>query len=214
MNDSARTDPLERTVDVSRHRGLFWFTAVAGIIAGTLATLMPFIATFAANIAFAAVLIALGITQAFAAFRAGGIGRSVGMGLMGLLSVFTGALLVLFPAAGIVALATLLTAYLIVSGVLKSYFAFRLRPQDGWGWMLAGGVASLVLGKLLLTGLPGASFWVLGLFVGIDMLFYSYGLLGLLIATRRRGGDEAAAEGDRSSIVLPDEDTWKQRPAQ
>lgn len=208
MTNHAQPQAAGNLNALRHNRGLLWFAAIAGIVAGTLAILMPFLATLAANLTFAALLLVLGLTQIIAAFRAGGMGRIAGMMLMGILSIVTGGVLLVFPAAGIIALTTLLTAYLIASGALKTYFSFKIRPQRGWGWMLAGGLATFALGGILFSGLPGASFWVLGLFVGIDMLMYSFGLLGLLIATRDRFPPKSEADdgivGDQA-MSLKDE---------
>lgn len=204
----------DERIDPTRRRGLLWFTAIAGILAGTIAILMPLLATFAANYAFAALLLAVGVTQVVVSFRDGGLGRTAGMILMGLVGIITAILLIAFPIIGIIALTTLLTAYLIASGLVKTYQSFRMRPQGGWGWMLAGGIASLALGIVLFFLLPEASFFVLGLFVGIDMLFYSFSLLGLLLGTRgdRSGADRPSAE-EGSGLVMPREDAQEQGPA-
>ena len=40
-----------------------------------------------------------------------------------------------------------------------------------WGWIFAGGVLNLVLGLMIWQQWPVSGFWVIGLFVGIDMIF-------------------------------------------
>lgn len=40
-----------------------------------------------------------------------------------------------------------------------------------WGWVLVGGVINLVLGIMIWQQWPEAAFWVIGLFVGIDLIF-------------------------------------------
>jgi len=45
----------------------------------------------------------------------------------------------------------------------------RLFPH--WGWTLAGGAINLILGILIWQQWPEAALWVIGLFVGIDLIF-------------------------------------------
>jgi uncharacterized membrane protein HdeD (DUF308 family) len=68
---------------------------------------------------------------------------------------------------------------------VKAVAAFQLRPVRGWGWALASAVASIVLGLIVFSGWPGTALWVLGLMVGIDLLFYGWALLGLRAAVNR-----------------------------
>lgn len=167
-----------------RHRGVLWVTAILAILGGILAILMPYVASFAANFGIGFLLAAVGLVQFAVGFRARGFARLAAAVGVGALTAITGFVLLVFPVAGIVALASVLTAYFLVSGALKIWFALKLRPALNWGWMLAGGAAALLLGLLLLTGLPGNAFWVLGLFLGLDLLFYGIAVIGLLIGSR------------------------------
>ena len=167
-----------------QHRWVLWVSAILAIMGGALAILMPYVASFAANFGIGVLLTAVGLVQFAMGFRARGFGRLATAVGMGALTAVTGGVLLAFPAAGVIALTAVLTAYFLASGALKIWFALKLRPALNWGWMAFGGAAALLLGILLLTGLPGNAFWVLGLFVGIDMLFYGAALIGVLIGTR------------------------------
>ncbi|HZX22426.1 MAG TPA: HdeD family acid-resistance protein, partial [Woeseiaceae bacterium] len=69
--------------------------------------------------------------------------------------------------------------FLVASGVLKLWFASRLQRTAGRGWMIAGGLLSVVLAALIGFGLPGSAMWVLGLFLGVDLIFYGITLLAI-----------------------------------
>lgn len=112
---------------------------------------------------------------------------------IGLLSIAAGLFLLLFPLEGVVALTLVLIALFLAAGVVKCAYAWKLRDGKGWGWMLAAGLASLTFGVLIWTGLPGSAFWVLGLLVGIDLMFYGASLLALVITARRQQPDAVAA---------------------
>jgi uncharacterized membrane protein HdeD (DUF308 family) len=66
--------------------------------------------------------------------------------------------------------ALMLAAAFFGSGLFRIIVALSERFY-GWGWVLLNGIITLVLGILIWRGWPDAAFWVIGLFVGIDMLF-------------------------------------------
>jgi uncharacterized membrane protein HdeD (DUF308 family) len=90
--------------------------------------------------------------------------------LMGVLYVVLGLLFVRQPVQAAEALTLLLACALMASGAFRIVGSLMHRfPQ--WGWVLLGGVLNLALGILIWLQWPFSGFWVIGLFVGIDMLF-------------------------------------------
>jgi uncharacterized membrane protein HdeD (DUF308 family) len=53
-----------------------------------------------------------------------------------------------------------------------------------WVWVLLNGVISLVLGLMIWRQWPVSGLWVIGLFIGIDMIFYGWSLIMLALAVR------------------------------
>jgi uncharacterized membrane protein HdeD (DUF308 family) len=69
----------------------------------------------------------------------------------------------------------------MVGGVFRIVGSLMYRfPQ--WGWVLFGGVLNLLLGILIWQQWPFSGFWVIGLFVGIDMIFN--GWIWVMLALR------------------------------
>src|SRR5208337_3125005 len=64
-----------------------------------------------------------------------------------ILAIVVGLALLLKPAAGIVSLTAVLTAFFIVEGVFQTAAALTYRDgiPHSWGWLLASGIADLVL---------------------------------------------------------------------
>jgi uncharacterized membrane protein HdeD (DUF308 family) len=54
----------------------------------------------------------------------------------------------------------------------------------GWAWVLLTGIITLVLGILIWQEWPEAVYWVIGLFVGIDMLFAGWSLVITVLTIR------------------------------
>jgi uncharacterized membrane protein HdeD (DUF308 family) len=81
-------------------------------------------------------------------------------------------------------LTLLLAALFFVGGVLRIVFSVSVRFRT-WPWVLLNGVVDLFLGFLIWRGWPGSGDWVIGLLVGIDLLFHGWSLvmLGLIVRT-------------------------------
>ena len=89
--------------------------------------------------------------------------------------------------------ALLLAATFLAGGLIRIVITL-LDRFPGWPWVLLNGFVTLLLGILIWRQWPESSFWVIGLFVGIDLLFsgWSWVMLGLLV---RDTGPQAPASG-------------------
>lgn len=90
--------------------------------------------------------------------------------LSGILYAVAGFLFLRNPFMGAVALTMLLASTFIVGGIFRGFLASTLRfPQ--WGWAVVSGAVSVVLGSMVLGMVTEASLWLIGLYVGIDLMF-------------------------------------------
>ena len=72
---------------------------------------------------------------------------------------------------------TALGIVFLAEGVVASLLALSHRQVRGWGWGLANGLITVLLGLLILTMSPAGLLSVLGLLVGISFLFSGFDLL-------------------------------------
>jgi uncharacterized membrane protein HdeD (DUF308 family) len=99
--------------------------------------------------------------------------------LLAILYLGIGVMLIQNPIEGSVSLTLLLGIFYIIAGIFRIAFSSTLRvPRWGWGWF--NGLITLILGILILTSWPASSLFIIGLFVGIDLLFagWTYMMLG------------------------------------
>jgi uncharacterized membrane protein HdeD (DUF308 family) len=83
------------------------------------------------------------------------------------------------PAAlQIKALASAIGLVFLAEGAVSAIISFSNRTTRGWGWGLANGLVTLVLGVMILTMSPAGLLSVIGLLVGISFLFSGFDLLG------------------------------------
>jgi len=104
---------------------------------------------------------------------------------VGLLYIVAGAFALANPESGAVGLTLVLGAALLATGVLRIAVATRLPEGPKWQVALAGVVTTL-LGVLIIAGWPENSAYVLGIFLGIDMLIYGSTWLSFALFLRRR----------------------------
>jgi uncharacterized membrane protein HdeD (DUF308 family) len=53
-----------------------------------------------------------------------------------------------------------------------------------WGWLALDGLITIVLGLLVLSQWPASGLWVIGLFVGINLIFYGLGWIAIAFGLR------------------------------
>jgi uncharacterized membrane protein HdeD (DUF308 family) len=98
----------------------------------------------------------------------------------GLLYLFVGWVIVERPGLGAAGYTLLLAVFFVAAGLVRVVYAATHR-FSGWGWALLSGAVTLLLGVLVWRELPASALWVIGTFVGIELLFngISWVMLGL-----------------------------------
>ena len=167
---------------VAQHRGWFIFLALLLILAGAAAIAFPVLSTFAVELWAAIAFVIAGVAQTIHSFAARSWGGFLWDLLVGLLYLAAGVVLWLNPLAGVVTLTVFLAAVLVVDGVFRSVLAFQIRPRVGWFWLLFGGIVGIVLGVMIWQQLPSAALSVLGLLLGINLVFSGFTFLMLAMS--------------------------------
>src|SRR5271165_371641 len=140
------------------------------IVVGSIAVLLPILTSFASAVAFGALLLVGGLFQLVGAFWTrdwSGFFLSL---LMGVLWVVVGVLFLRHPGEALLAMTLFLACALMVGGLFRIIGSLSYRFPH-WGWTLLGGAINLLLGILIWQQWPEVALWVIGLFVGIDMIF-------------------------------------------
>lgn len=155
------------------------------ILVGTFSVAVSVVATLASVLLFGWLLLFTGAIEAGYAFR-----HSKWSGILlhvvnGVLSVVAGFLLVTNPAAGALVLTLLVAMFFMIGGLFRIITPIVMKLPHR-GWLLLSGVVTLLLGIYIWRQLPGAAVWVIGTFVGIDMLFIGWSWVMLALAARNR----------------------------
>jgi len=155
------------------------------MIAGFLAIALPLIAGIAFTLILGWMLIFTGVLHIVFAFRAGQARMAVWQVLLGLVYGFIGVYILMNPAAGLAGLTFAIAVYLFVEAVLELALAIQLRPAPGTGWLIFDSVITFILAVMIFSTWPSSAAWVVGVLVGISMLFSGMTRLMLTLAARR-----------------------------
>jgi uncharacterized membrane protein HdeD (DUF308 family) len=154
------------------------FFGVIAIILGILAMMMPGLTGVSVVYLLGMIALVAGIVRMIWAFRAGGLGRGLLMFAIGFLTLLAGLVLLAHPLIASGVLTVLLAIYFILDGIGEVAGGIRLRPGDGWGWMLFGGIVSILLGMMIWRQFPLSGVWAIGILLGIKLF-----LIGLIMVT-------------------------------
>lgn len=161
------------------NRILWLLLAVLFIAGGMFALMNPFAASLAATVIAAWVFIISGIVEVIGGFRAKGIGAKIWTILLGLLAIALGVMILGNPLRGMIALTTVIAIMFLATGVAKILMSFTMKDRRFLWLFLISGVASAVLGFIILTNFPISAATSLGLLLGIELLFDGAAALGM-----------------------------------
>jgi uncharacterized membrane protein HdeD (DUF308 family) len=181
--------------DLRRNWGWFLATGIALIVMGILALGASVVTTFVSVLFVGWLLVAEGILQTVLSFRVRSWGGFFLYMLSGVLSLIAGLLIVTRPLAGALALTLLMAAFLLAGGALRVAGSVVIR-FPGWGWALLGGIIDLVLGALIWAEWPASALWVIGMFLGIYLVFRGWSFVMFALALRTLSEPEAADADD------------------
>jgi uncharacterized membrane protein HdeD (DUF308 family) len=157
------------------------FSLVAGIIA--LASTM--IATASAVFIVGFMMLFAGAAEIVAAFNAKDWGHRLLWLLLGAIYVFAGFVCIQNPFAAATILTLMLGIALIVGGLLRIFLATRMKQGTPWGWVVFSGLISFFLGLVIVSHWPVSSFFVLGIFLGVDLIFMGSSWIAIGLALKR-----------------------------
>jgi len=166
------------------YRGWIIFTGITLLVLGAAAIVYDNVATLASVVAFGWLLMFAGFLQIAHAFQVRVWSGFFLYLLDGLLRATVGILLMLYPGSGAQALTLVLSFYFVVGGLFKTIGSAVLQFPS-WGWTVASGVVSVVLGILLKMQWPTSGAWFIGFAVGIDLMLYGWALLMFAAAVKK-----------------------------
>jgi uncharacterized membrane protein HdeD (DUF308 family) len=179
MSSHAHTltaDGFPSRESASSLRGWIVATGIAMLLFGTAAVIYEFTATIASVIVVGWLLLFAGIMQIVNAFQVRTWSGFFLYLLDGIIRATVGVLVLAYPQAGAEAITLVLAFFFVTGGLFKTFGSMYLKFPS-WGWSVASGLISVVLGVALAYQWPAVSMWFIGFAVGIDLIIYGWTLL-------------------------------------
>ena len=155
--------------EIKENWGWFLALGILLIVLGSGIISTSYYATIFSIIFLGVFLIGAGIVQIIQTFMArkwSGVFLSL---LLGLLYLVVGFLCVSRPEITAINLTLWIAAFCFIAGLFRMFSSLILRFNQ-WGWVFFNGVVTFILGILIYSNWPISGLWVIGLFLGIDMI--------------------------------------------
>ena len=154
------------------------FLIIMGVAMGS-----SLIATLATVLVFGLVLLLGAVFQVVTAFWAHRWRGFFLHMIAGVLYLVAGLFMIQNPVEAALGLTILVAVCLLVGGIIRIVMSVFER-FEGWGWVFVNGLVSVLLGAAIWRQWPLSGFWVIGLFVGIEMFLSGLSWLMLGLALR------------------------------
>ena len=164
--------------------GWFLFLGVVYVFAGMLAVISPIVVTLFSVVFFGALLLVAGIAALIHSFWTRGWEGFAVQLLAGVLASVMGFLLIADAESGAAAITLILGSYFLVSGLFRLGFGITHPRLHHRGALMLSGAVTLLLGILITVHWPNSALWVIGTFIGIDLIFYGFSLITLARALK------------------------------
>jgi len=168
-------------------RSHWWWFLLLGVlllVCGTLALAFPFIGSVVAISVLSAVLLVAGVAMLVGAFWAGKWSGFLVNILVGLLYLAAGFVVSEKPMVSILVVTIYVAVSFMVMGVFRILAALTIRfPQ--WGWTLLNGCVTFLVGLIIYRHWPTDAVWVIGLLVGLEMIFSGWTWIMLSMEIKR-----------------------------
>ena len=172
MQTSVRDQmPNREAIETAIEENRGWFTAlgVLLLLTGIAAIIFPLAGALAIDFVIATAFIATGVVYLVNAFATGSWGGCAWQIILGLIYIAAGMFLYIRPVEGTVILAAVIAMSLVADGIVR--IALSMAMQRGpWGWVMASGILSIVLGMAVFVMSSGTAVLLLGVLVGINLV--------------------------------------------
>ena len=170
--------------ELRRNWGWLLALGIVLIFLGAIAMIDSVAVSVISIIFFGWVLIFAGIIEAVQAFRHRKGSHFFVHVLDAVFSFIVGIMLLRNSLTGLLVITLLLAIYFIVVGTFRIVAAFTMRVP-GSSWMLVDGIITLILGILVWAQWPMAALWIIGLFIGINLITTGCSQMFVAFAVRR-----------------------------
>ena len=182
--------------EAKKNSGFLIFLGILTVIVGVVAIGSPLITGVAVVVFVGFLLLASGVARIVHALKSKQWGTGFWGTVIGVLGVAAGLLMIFRPLVGLVTMTVLIAIYFLVDGISEIIAAFKIKPDQGWGWVLFNGIIAVLLGLMIWRQWPVSGQWAIGILVGVHILITGWSMIILGTGARRVAGVIEDAVGD------------------
>jgi uncharacterized membrane protein HdeD (DUF308 family) len=164
-----------------------WIIAlgVVYVLAGLIALGSVVFATVVTVFVVGVMMLIAGVAEVINSFQIKTWGKFLLWLLLGVLYIVAGFVTFENPLLAAAVLTLMLGFALIVSGIMRLILAFNMKQETPWVWVALSGVITLLLGLIIVAHWPVSGLYILGLFLGIDLVIAGASWIGIGFGLRR-----------------------------
>lgn len=168
---------------IQKNRNWFLFSGISLVALGTLAIIFSVASTLFSVMYLGIFLTILGIFEGISAFKNSAWSNFFLHLFLCILYIVAGIFITMNPMVNALSLTLLLALFFVVSGIARTIFAVSKNIPHR-GWLALNGILTFFLGLLVWHQWPTSGLWVIGTFVGIDMLVTGWTWIMLSMAAK------------------------------
>lgn len=173
---------------VRKNWGWFLALGILLILLGCSIIGSSYFATLFSMFVFGIFLLCAGVVQVFQGFMAqkwSGLFLSL---FLGILYIVTGFLCLVRPETAAISMTLWIAGFCFIAGIFKMLAAVLIRFEQ-WGWVFFNGLVTFLLGAMIFADWPLSGLWVIGLFIGVDLILAGWSWVILSITARTKARD-------------------------
>jgi uncharacterized membrane protein HdeD (DUF308 family) len=167
-------------------RGWIVALGIIYVVAGLIALGSVVTATVASVFVVGIMMLIAGVAEVINAFQVRSWGKFFLWILLGVLYILAGFVTFENPLLAAALLTLMLGVVLVASGIMRIILAFSVKEGTPWIWVVLSGVIELLIGLVILAHWPVSSLYILGLFLGIDLVFAGVSWIGVGLGLKNR----------------------------
>ena len=164
-----------------------WIIAlgVIYVLAGLVALGSVVFATVVSVFVVGVMMLISGVAEVINAFQIKTWGKFLLWLLLGALYIIAGFVTFENPLLAAAVLTLMLGFALVASGIMRIILGFSMKGGTPWVWVVVSGLITLLLGAVILAHWPVSGLYILGLFLGIDLIIAGVSWIGVGSGLRR-----------------------------
>jgi uncharacterized membrane protein HdeD (DUF308 family) len=164
-----------------------WIVAlgVVYLIAGIIALGSVVAATVVSVLIVGIMMIVSGVAEVINAFQVKTWGKFILWLVLGVLYIVSGFVVWDNPLLTAALLTLVLGVSLIASGIMRIILAFGMRSGSPWVWVAVSGAVTALIGLIIVAHWPVNSLFLLGVFLGVDLIIAGGSWIGIGLSLRR-----------------------------